>query len=192
MADRKPGELPVPGNLIARLRRHAFAHPWDGSAMLTCPRHLLDTDAILEPGRKTRVLVSFDQHYHGSGWFKNSDYEQNLHVSVSHPTEILEVHLDKIGQLGHGPGYRYTGPRIETPSDDEVWSWAVAFFGEHAPKAWVEGAASVFDEYRQPNVVHARLYYNAAMVPFVPEGEPYHLVRPWSEKVLGSAGGDVR
>lgn len=178
---------------VARIRAHAFAHPWRGDRILTCPDHGLETTAITEPGRPTRVRCSFDQHYHGSGWFKNSDYEQCLHVSISHvaagETEIRHIPPD----LGGGV---VVGAKLETPSDIEVWAWARAFFGDDARLAWLEPAASVLDPYRMPNIAHARLYYDQAMRPFMPAGEVYTL-RPLAglsppQITEGAAGGDAR
>lgn len=180
-------------DMVSRVRTHAFQHPWRGDTPLTCPLHAIQTTAVTEPGRPTQVRCSFDTHYHGSGWFKNSDYEQCLHVSVSHVdrgmTEVRHIPPD----LGGGT---VMAPKLETPSTTEVWAWARAFFGEDAPKAWLEPAASVLDPYRMPNIVHVRLYYDMAMRPFMPEGEVYDLkplagVSP--EKITeGAAGGDVK
>lgn len=195
---RRPGELPVPGAVIARMRRYAFAHPWRGNVPLLDRRHVLDTDAITEPGRPTRVLVSFDYGYHASGWFKNSDYEQCLHVSVSHPRtdRPLVPKVDKVGQLGPA-GTSYAGLDLDAPSDSELRAWGVAFFAECAPMSWLEPPCSPLDPYRQPGVGHLRLYYDRQGLPFMPEGEPY-LLKPWKDgtspaKVTeGAAGGDVR
>lgn len=186
-------KLPVPGPVIARMRRRAFAHPWPGDTPILDRRHVLDTTAITEPGRPTRVMVTFDVGYHASCWFKNADYEQCLHVSVSHPRpDVVEQKVDKLG-LMRPRGALYPGMRLETPSDEEARAWGRAFFEEHAPKAWVEPAASVLDPYRMPNVVHLRLYYDGQMRPFIPEGEVYDL-KPWSsiDPILDRAGGDVR
>lgn len=177
---------------VAKIKAHSFKHPWRGDTPLTCPLHNLRISAITEPGRPTNVLCSFDQHYHGSGWFKNSDYEQCLHVSVSHVGDTQELrHIP--AELGGGVT---VAPTLETASDAEVWAWAVAFFGDDAPKAWLEPACSPLDPYRMPNIAHVRLYYDQAMHPFMPEGEVYTL-KPLAglspAKITeGAAGGDVR
>lgn len=178
---------------IARVIEHAFKHPWRGDTPLTCPLHNLHLPAITEPGRPTNVLCSFDQHYHGSGWFKNSDYEQCLHVSVSHRGEGYELrHVP--AELGGGTTY---AEKLETPSDAELWAWAVAFFGAHAQMAWLEPPCSPLDPYRMPNIGHLRLYYEVGtMRPFMPQGEVYDL-KPLAglspAKIIeGAAGGDVR
>ena len=177
---------------VARVKAHAFVHPWRGNEPLTCPLHALQTTAITEPGRPTQLRCSFDYAYHGSGWFKNSDFEQCLHVSVSHvdrgKTEVRHIPPD----LGGGT---VVGPKLETPSDAEVRAWARAFFGEHERIAWLEPEASVLDPYRMPNIVHVRLYYDQEMRPFMPDGEVYTLkplVGVSPPKILDGAGGDIR
>lgn len=114
-------------------------------------------------------------------------------MSVSHVDKGKQELRRIPPELGGGV---VVGPKLETPSDTEVWAWALAFFGDDAPKAWVEPAASVLDSYRMPNIVHVRLYYNQEMRPFIPEGEVYTLkplVGLSPAKITeGAAGGDVR
>lgn len=178
---------------VAAIKRHAFVHPWRGDTPLTCPLHALQTTAITEPGRPTQVRCSFDHHYHGSGWFKNSDYEQCLHVSVSHVSAGEREVRHIPAELGGGT---VLAPKLESPTNAEVWAWAEAFFGADAPKAWLEPPASVLDLYRMPNIAHVRLYYDLEMRPFMPEGEVYDLkplVGISPPKILdGAAGGDVK
>lgn len=187
---------PVPEYLIRAMLRHARAHPWAGNRPLTCPHHVLDTTAITEPGRLTRVLLSQDFGYHNSGWFANSDYESCLHISVSYPRPDVPRAYRARPDLGMPQNY--TGMDLETPTDDEVRAWGLVFFGPvHAPKAWFEPAASVFDPHRMPSVVHLRLFLDKGGRPFVPRGEPY-TIRPFADgssprKVTeGRLGADVR
>jgi hypothetical protein len=200
------GACPVPGREdltcpLPRWRtdvvlRHAREHPWPGNVPLDCPYHRLDTTAITEPGRKVRLLLSLDVGYHNSGWFANSDYESCLHLSVSYPRP--DVRRAYRARPDLGVPHAYTGMDLETPADDEVRAWGLVFYGpEHAPKAWFEPAASVFDPYRMPNVVHLRLFLDKGGRAFTPKGEPYH-IRPWADgssprKVTeGRLGADVR
>lgn len=170
---------PLPRGVIMATLRHAKAHPWPGNAPLTCPAHKLDTTAITEPGRLTRVLLSLDFGYHNSGWFANSDYETALHLSVSYPRPEVPKAYRARPELGMP--HDYTGMDLETPADDEVRAWGLVFYGaEHAPKAWFEPAASVFDPHRMPNVVHLRLFMDKAGHPIIPKGEPYS-IRPWAD-----------
>jgi hypothetical protein len=187
---------PVPQVSIKAALRHAWAHPWPGNEPLTCPHHFLDTSAITEPGRRTRVLVSVDVGYHNSGWFANSDYESALHLSFSHPRPDRPRAYRARPDLGIPQPY--TGMDLETVSDDEARAWGLVFYGPaNAPKAWFEPAASVFDPYRQPNVVHLRLFHDKGRRPIIPRGEPYN-IRPWADgtspkKITeGRLGADVR
>jgi hypothetical protein len=77
--------------------------------------------------------------------------------------------------LGGGVGYQ-----LETVSDDEARAWGRVVYRKDASMAWFEPAASIFDPYRAPNVVHLRLFYDRTMQPFMPEGEPYTL-KPWDD-----------
>lgn len=187
---------PLPASLIKATLRHARAHPWPGNEPLTCPAHRIDTTAITEPGRPVQLLFSLDFGYHNSGWFANSDYESCLHLSVSYPR--AEVPRAYRARPDLGIPYGYVGPDLETVPDDEVRAWGLVFYGaEHAPKAWFEPAASVFDPYRMPNVVHLRLFLDKAGRAFIPRGEPYK-IRPFADgsspkKITeGRLGADVR
>lgn len=189
--------FPVPGRddltcplsraVIKAVKRHAREHPWPGNRPLDCPAHFLATTAITEPGRPIRLLYSYDVGYHASGWFANADWEENLHLSFSHPRpDRRRVYGNRVG-IGS-----------ETVSDDEVRAWGLVFWGpQHAPKAWFEPAASLFDPHRLPNVVHLRLFLDRSGRPFIPKGEPYH-IRPWADgsspaKITeGRLGADVR
>ena len=187
---------PLSRALIKAAVKHARVHPWPGNVPLDCPHHRLDTTAITEPGRLVRLLISLDVGYHNSGWFANSDYESCLHLSVSYPRPAVSQWYRPRPELGEPRGWLGTG--LETPADDEVRAWGLVFFGPvHAPKAWFEPAASVFDPHRMPDVVHLRLFLDKGGRVIVPEGEPYS-IRPWADgssprKVTeGRLGADVR
>lgn len=186
---------PVPRPHLDEWIKHAYGHPWPGNAPLQCPHHLLDTTAITEPGRPLRALLSLDYGYHDSGWFANSDYEQNLHVSLSHPRpEKPRLWTPGKPALGFNGGL---ATQLETVSDDEARAWGRVVFGEHCTKAWFEPAATTFDPYRMPSVAHLRLFLDRDMRPFIPTGEPYSL-RPWADgssppKIVdGRLGADVK
>lgn len=178
---------PLNRGQVRRARRVALAYPWRGDQMLD-GRHAIDTTAITEPGRLTRIMVSFDVGYHQSGWFANSEWEQNLHLSVSHPRpDRLRWHAH-VGRIGM---------EVETPSDAEARAWGRVFFGKAYPMSWFEPAVGPDDPYRMPGVVHLRLFVNGRGEPFMPKGEAYAL-RPFKDgsspaKILdGRAGADVR
>lgn len=185
---------PLTDRAVRQLLRHAYDHPWPGNTPLTCPGHRADTTAILDPGRPTRLLLSLDTHYHRSGWFANSDYEQCLHLSISHPRpDRLKVYPAGLGNLD-APR---VGGDIEAPTDDEVRAWGRVFFRHRAPMTWLEPPVGPLDPYRAPGVAHLRLYLDQAGQPMVPRGEVYHL-RPFADgsspaKVTdGRLGADVR
>jgi hypothetical protein len=187
---------PLPPWKIGAVLRHARSHPWPGNVPLDCPHHRIATTAITEPGRPVRLLLSADVGYHNSGWFANSDYESCFHLSVSYPRTDRQRLYRARPEIG-APRDQ-VGIDLETATDEEVRAWGLVFFGpEDAPKAWFEPAASVFDPYRIPNVVHLRLFLDKAGRPFLPSGEPY-TIRPWADgssprKITeGRLGADVR
>lgn len=184
---------PISRQVYRRLLREAYAHPHDGRQILD-RRHMVDTTAITEPGRLTRVFFTFDIGHHGCGWWINSDYDTCLHISVCHPlpgrTRVYHLPED----MGGGS---FVGMDMEAPSDDEVRAWGRVFFREDAPKAWFEPAASTLDPHRLPYVTHLRLFLDKSGKPILPRGEVYNL-RPFEDgsspsKVTdGRAGADVR
>ncbi len=173
--------------VIRAWKRFVFANPWQGDQPLNDRRHFLDTYALLEPDRPLRVLLRFDIGYHNSGWFANSEWEQNLHLSLSHPMiDKPKIWTPAKPEIQLAAGLK---KQLETVSDQEAREWGKLIFGDNAPMAWFEPAVSVFDQYRAPNVVHLRLFYDQNMQPFIPKGEPYEL-KPWvdgssPEKVYG-------
>jgi hypothetical protein len=176
------------------MTRSAFADPWPGNEPIRDRRHVLDTTAITEPGRPTRIIFTLDIGYHTSGWFANSDYERCLHLSVSHPR--LDVIRTYRVPRDVGSGV-FLGTDIDTPTDEEARAWGRVFFRAEATKAWFEPAVGTTDPYRSPGVVHLRLYLDPAGRPIIPVGEVYDL-RPFADgtspaKILdGRAGADVR
>ncbi len=158
------------------------------------PNHIarFDTMALLEPDRPTVVMVSFDVGHHACGWWANADYERCWHLSITHVGEGIErVRLPP----AHG-GHIATRPKLETPSDAEVWAWAKTAWGENnARMSWTEPAAPPNDPYRLPNIVHVRLFVDRHDQPFMPLGEVYH-IRPTVESpakiVDGRLGADVK
>lgn len=147
--------------------RVAKMNPQRGDQPMVDRRRVLDTEAILDPGRPTRVLVSIDVGYATSGWFANSDWERCWHISVSHP-DVEGWRRAK--RLGLRP------PHPEAPDRAEVAAWAQAAYGDDRRLAWYEPPASAFDiNGRTPGVWHVRLYLHPDTgLPFKPEGEPHH------------------
>lgn len=185
---------PVPWSLIRRKIRYARTHPWRGDTPLLNPNHMIDTTAILEPGRLLRVLFSLDYGYHRSGWWANSQYERCWHLSLSHPRPDRSVARRMPANVGTG---MYAGYDLETPSDNEARAWGRVFFRDHVRWSLFEPAVGIFDPYRAPGVVHLRLFLDQQDRPIKPAGEVYDL-RPFDDgsspaKVLhGRLGADVR
>jgi hypothetical protein len=152
---------------IRRLLFLAFKHPFSGQEIVH-DRHHIVADSLTEPGRKTSILLTFDQGTHASGWWRNSEYDRCLHLSLTHPPDR---------RLIADPNNL---PAIQSPSDKEVAAWAAAVFGPHTDKLWIEPAASALDPYRRPNVPHIRLFLNRDNYPILPTGEVYTL-KPWSD-----------
>lgn len=147
------------------LMTRAKSRPWDGSATVLS-RHYLDTTALTEPGRPVRIVLTYDVGHHACGWWRNSDYNQCWHLSVSWPAGVPVP--------GRPPTY------LEAPPDAEVRAWARALFGEHVVWTWTEPPASTLDPYRRPGVAHVRLFTDRAGAPILPEGEVYDL-KPWHD-----------
>jgi hypothetical protein len=158
---------------VIGLRKAAFTRPWDGRSR-PGPRHRMIWSALTEPGRRTSILCTFETMYHGSGWWKNADYEQCLHLSISHPTgrEIVRMMPESMG------GGMQRLQDCEAPSLAECQAWARVFYGPDASKAWYEPPASTLDAYRLPGVGHLRVFYDPETnEPFIPDGEVYTLKR---------------
>jgi hypothetical protein len=152
---------PTRGDL-RRLLHHALKHPWYGQSMISS-RHYLIADSLTEPGRETAIILTYDVGYHSSGWWKNSDYDKCLHLSVAHPNHSGLV-----------------GARPDAPSEKEVQAWAKAMFGDEVRRTWTEPPASAFDAHRETGVAHVRLFLNKAGEPITPKGEVYNL-KPWAD-----------
>lgn len=181
-------KCPLSRQVLRNWKRFVMANPWRGDKPLLDRRYFQDTTAITEPGRPLRILMSFDIGYHSSGWFANSEWEQNLHLSFSYPRTDKPSIILPTSVAGVKP--HQMGTQLETVSDDEARVWGEIIYGKEDSKmAWFEAAAGVFDPYRNPNVVHLRLFHDENGQPFMPKGEPYKL-KPWAdgsspEKVFG-------
>lgn len=157
---------------LARLLMTAMQHPWDGRALPIPNRHKIVADSITEPGRPTSIIVTYDHGYHASGWWKNSDFDRCLHMSLAWPAA----------------DFRFTR-RVETVTYREIIAWGEAMFGEYVKWCWIEPPASVFDPNRLSNMPHIRLFLDRQNQPIKATGEVYKL-KPWPdgtspEKIFG-------
>lgn len=151
---------------LEQLRRNAMGDP--NPTQGTMSLHVWDTVGLTEPDRPTRVMLTLDVGTHASGWWRNSDYDRCLHLSISHPV-VLAGHV----------------LRLEAATLDEVRAWARAAFPDHYRMTWTEPPASLFDQdvlldRRRPGVWHVRLFLDRQNRPIQPEGEVYNL-KPWAE-----------
>lgn len=150
---------------LEELKLRALANPWDGRGVPDS-RHRLVAPGELDRKIGISLLLTFDEGHHGSGWFRNSDYERCWHASM-----CCVAHHD--GALSY----------LDT-HDDTLRAWCHAIFREHLKLAWIEPPASPFDTYRTSQasryVTHVRLFTDLVGRPIKPEGEVYHL-KPWPD-----------
>lgn len=113
MNDDEPAEVhgrpdlqcPITWGTVRRVLSNAVANPWRGGPL---PRaNAVDTTAILEPNRPTRVVLTYDHA------------EAALHLSVSHPRLAVTA----------GGGAGLPPAAVELPSLSEVDAWTRVFFG---------------------------------------------------------------
>lgn len=153
---------------------------------------VFDCEALTEPGRPVSLVLSYDVGHHACGWWANADYDRCYHLSITHPASGTE-RVKAPAVQGGGWVYRR---KLETPTDAEVWAWAVEAWGEqNARLTWTEPACAPGDPYRLPNVVHVRLFVDEHGQPFMPLGEVYTLrpTRQSPAKIIdGRLGADVR
>lgn len=102
------------------------------------------------PEESALIIFSRDTGHHTSGWWKNPDYENCLHLSISYQAQ---------GQ--HVPHDKSKSQRL-----------AEAFFGDDASLAWIEGPYS--PEGKVNDVWHYRVFTDPAWNPFKPRGEVYN------------------
>lgn len=99
----------------------------------------------------TRLIFSFDEGHHSSGWWKNPDYERCWHLSVS-----------------------FRDPLTGKPRDKDVKlteQWLKAFYGDNCRYVWSESPYS--DHGKLTDTWHYRVFCDPAWQPIVPRGEVY-------------------
>jgi hypothetical protein len=138
-------------NIVAYLRTKARSRIFNGLDTLANQVHLRDcTAGHLQSG--TLLVLTYEDGYHSSGWWKNPDYERCVHLSLSFRDPV-------------------TGkPR----SRDKEWSdkWIEVVFGPTKNLIWVEGPAG--PEGKRADVWHYRVFYAEDWVaPILPRGEVY-------------------
>jgi hypothetical protein len=153
------------GREIARMRRQAWTHPWEGRGMPPPIRTVLILD---DPEKPISCLFTYDVGAHNCGWWRNSQYDRCWHLSLV----VMK------------PGARVLEGAFETPTDVEWRAIAAAFFGPDVTRAWIEPPASAFDTYRTSpqsrHTYHVRVFTDREGHALTPEGEVYTL-KPWED-----------
>lgn len=140
--------------LVPFARARAQIGVYDGRGTLAnqrliayCTHHYRN----LREGRSASVIYTRDMGHHSGGWWKNPDYEYCLHLSLANADPE-------------------TG--APAPRDEKFFEQiAVAFFGDDARKAWIEGPYS--PEGRAKDVWHYRVFCDQGWSPILPRGEVY-------------------
>ncbi|MDF2992493.1 MAG: hypothetical protein K0S37_3007 [Microbacterium sp.] len=148
------------GNTIERLRLMALQWPWDGRTQIH-PTHKADLLSVTDDDLRISLIFTLDRGAHASGWWRNSQYETCLHLSIAARTTELSPQL------------------VEAPAIERR-AWAFAMLGEDATKAWNEPPAGENDPHRSApasrSTWHTRLFLDQHMHPIIPTGEVYTLI----------------
>lgn len=152
-------------NDITEMRFNAFANKWNGSEaeiqriLPLCRRFM---PGITCPDALITVLLTYDYGHHTCGWWKNSQYDECLHLSLS--------------VSGHRKGTGFKMLREpEQVTAEELRAWSEAVFsplGSDVMKwLWLEHG-------KEHKVIeHVRLFYSKiTRQPILPEGEVYDLI----------------
>ena len=101
----------------------------------------------------TMIIFTREKGYHSSGWWKNPDYEQCYHLSLS----FKGIQGEEVFNL----------PRSRKLSEE----WVKLFFGDDINLLWVEGPYSRHG--KNFDVWHYRLFCDESWQPIKPSGEVY-------------------
>lgn len=134
--------------LVQAMKRHASAgdYVYDGRNPNT-PYFQHARQFHQETG--TLLLFTRDVGHHTGGWFKNPDYEQCYHLSLS-----------------------FWGPQTLKPRSFDhplAAAWVQAFYGAYTHLVWEEGPQFNLE----PEVRHYRVFCDAHWQPILPRGEVY-------------------
>jgi hypothetical protein len=121
---------------------------------------------ITVPDAMVLLILTFDVGTHACGWWKNSEFDRCLHLSIS------------ICAAREGGGWKYYNAPEKAPGP-EIEEWAKLTFQDQHPDAlkwlWYEPG------YRDKNIEHLRLFYSKITgQPILPKGEVYTL-KPWGD-----------
>lgn len=156
--------------MIQKMRFTALTRPWDGRSQ-TIARHIAYFKELTDSEAMTCIILTFDIGHHGCGWWKNSQYDRCLHLSISMSND---------------------GINSVEATQEEIKAWIELVFKDVHPDAlkwlWREPG------YERKEINHYRLFYSKITnQPILPEGEVYTLV-PYDdgsspEKIFNKCGG---
>lgn len=151
---------------LMRMRRTAARNPWRGREDIPQTQRLV-APSYVDPDVGISLLVTLDQGYHASGWWRNSEYDQCWHASL--------VCMDATTNP----------PSFTDPIVNVTRAWTQVLFGAQMRHAWIEPPASPLDVYRNARAsqytTHVRIFIDRkTRLPITPKGEVYDLV-PWAE-----------
>lgn len=145
---------PVAPEIVARMPPHWIVEEPQ--------RHRAILRAVTEQMLKVSVILTHDIGTHESAWWRNSDMNECIHLSL----------------VGQYPGELTDLPEVERRA------WGLAVFGPEIRKTWWEPPADAGDPYRDAPASrythHLRLFLDRQGHPIVPQGEVYSLV-PWDD-----------
>lgn len=148
------------GRAMRVLKRTALDVSYDGRSAPGV-QHRLRGPSLVDPEVAVSLTLTYDVGTHGSGWWRNSQYESCWHASLVCMNAAATAYVD--------------------PVDRVVRAWARALFGDWIRHAWNEPPASRLDPHRtapaSPYTTHVRVFTDRAPNrPFTPTGEVYTLV----------------
>lgn len=163
---------PTPEHLsIARQMRAKARRGWVDGTLATLERFQAKrwVTAITAPELTVCLLLTRDRMHHGSGWWRNAEYEYCWHLSLSARDRLAIAAQQDTG--------------YEDLPRAEVEYWARLVFEENARMLWHEPGGGdprlTPDEQRTNAAIwHLRLFLDPdTMEPFMPTGEVYTLTR---------------
>lgn len=69
-------------HIIDRLRTNAYARPWHGRTPIGL-EHKDRAPSLTDPDLRISLIFTLDHGAHASGWWRNSQYETCLHLSIA-------------------------------------------------------------------------------------------------------------
>ena len=141
----------TPANIATYLHRKASQSTYDGQ-MTPAAKRYADECKVGHLRSGSILMLTRDVGMHDCGWWKNPDYNQCIHLSLS-----------------------FRDPQTGKPRErDKEWSrtWVEAVFGPVKTLIWTE--PPTYPEGKRNDVYHYRVFYAPGWVaPILPRGEVY-------------------